>query len=192
MPAPQAGMNVPDADPSPAVSQLGGEWPVAGRVVGILADEDSDLEAVRTVRRALNNAGIVPLVIAPQGGFLGGPDGGVPVQRTYLTARSIEFDAVLIAGSGAPAPDAAQGRDAKAGQPGTTLDPRVALLLSESFRHAKAIGGWGPAATCLDAAVISSGAAGIVLGADPDDIVGQLTGLLAAHRVWERFPAQGA
>ena len=69
-------------------------------------------------RTALDAAGIVPLVIAPSGGFLGGTDGGIPVQRTYLTARSTEFDAVLVAGSGAPAPDAVPGRDAKAGEPG--------------------------------------------------------------------------
>jgi catalase len=85
-----------------------------------------------------------------------------------------------------------QGRDAKAGEPGTALDPRVVLLLSELFRHAKAIGGWGPAITCLDAASIPADAEGIALGEGPDEVVGQLIGLLAAHRAWERFPAQGA
>ena len=192
MPAPQASEQVEDAAPSPAVSQLGGSWPVAGRVVGIIADEDSDLDSVRAARTALDAAGIVPLVIAPSGGFLGGTDGGVPVQRTYLTARSTEFDAVLIAGSGAAAPDAVQGRDAKAGEPGASLDPRVVLLLSEMFRHAKAIGGWGPAVTCLDGASIPQDAAGIALGDGPDDVVAQLSELLAAHRAWERFPAAGA
>lgn len=44
------------------------------------------------------------MVIAPAGGTLGAEnDGGIPVQRTYLTARSTEFDAVIVAGSGAPA-----------------------------------------------------------------------------------------
>lgn len=191
MSAPQASESVEDAAPSPAVSQLGGSWPVAGRVVGIIADEDSDLDAVRAARAALDAAGIVPLVIAPAGGYLGGSDGGIPVQRTYLTARSTEFDAVLVAASGAPAADAAQGRDAKAGEPGASLDPRVVLLLSEMFRHAKAIGGWGPAVTCLDGASIPPDAAGIALGDGPDDVVAQLTELLAAHRAWERFPAAG-
>jgi catalase len=192
MPAPEATEQVEDATPSPAVSQIGGSWPVVGRIVGILSDEDSDLDAVRAAQTALDAAGIVPLVIAPSGGFLGGPDGGITVQRTYLTARSIEFDAVIVAASGAPAPDVAQGRDAKAGEPGASLDPRVVLLLSEMFRHAKAIGGMGPAATCLDAAGIPQGAAGIVLGDDADDVVAQLTDLLAAHRAWDRFPAAGA
>jgi catalase len=192
MPAPQASEAVEDAAPSPAVSQMGGSWPVAGRVVGIIADGDSDLDSVRAARTALDAAGIVPLVIAPAGGFLGGNDGGIPVHRTYLTARSTEFDAVLVAASGAPAADAAQGRDAKAGEPGASLDPRVVLLLSEMFRHAKAIGGWGPAVTCLDGASIPADAAGIALGEGPDDVVAQLTGLLAAHRAWDRFPAAGA
>jgi catalase len=163
---------------------------VAGRVVGIVADEDSDLEAVQAARTALDAAGIVPLVVAPSGGTLGADDGGIPVQRTYLTARSTEFDAVLIAGAGAPAKDAAQGRDAKAGEPGTALDPRIVLLLSEMFRHAKAIGGWGPAVNSLDAASIPSDAAGIALGDGPDDAVARLTELLAAHRAWERFPTE--
>lgn len=164
---------------------------MAGRVVGIIAGEDSDLDAVRAARAALDAAGIVPLLIAPAAGFLGGADGGIPVQRTYLTARSTEFDAVLVAASGAPAAGAAQGRDAKAGEPGASLDPPVVLLLSEMFRHAKAIGGWGPAVTCLAGASIPPDAAGIALGDGPDDVVAQLTGLLAAHRAWERFPAVG-
>ena len=192
LPAPQASEQVEDAALSPAVSQLGGSWPVAGRVVGIIADEDSDLDSVRSARAALDAAGIVPLVIAPAGGFLGGAESGIPVQRTYLTARSTEFDAVVVAASGAPAKDATQGRDAKAGEPGASLDPRVVLLLSEMFRHAKAIGGWGPAVTCLDGASIPTDAAGIALGEGPDDVVAQLAGLLAAHRAWDRFPAAGA
>ncbi|UKA55590.1 catalase [Arthrobacter sp. FW305-BF8] len=190
MPAPDATEDVPDAQPSPAVSQLGKTWPVAGRVVGIVADESSDLEAVRDARKALDAAGIVPLVIAPSGGTLGGEaDGGIPVQRTYLTARSTEFDAVIVAGSAAPADDAEQGLDAKAGEPGASLDPRVVLLLSEAFRHAKAIGAWGSGSAGVDAASIPDDAAGVVLGDDAGQVVPQIQELLAAHRVWERFPA---
>jgi catalase len=190
MPAPEATEDVPDAQPSPAVSQLGKTWPVAGRVVGIVADESSDLEAVRDARKALDDAGIVPLVIAPSGGTLGGEaDGGIPVQRTYLTARSTEFDAVIVAGSGAPADDAEQGLDAKAGDPGASLDPRIVLLLSEAFRHAKAIGAWGSGSAGVDAAGIPDGAAGVVLGDSAGHVVPRIQELLAAHRAWERFPA---
>ncbi|MFC7848787.1 catalase [Arthrobacter sp. NPDC057388] len=193
MPVPEATEDVPEAQPSPALSQLGKTWPVAGRVVGIVADESSDLEAVRDARKALDDAGIVPLVIAPSGGTLGGEaDGGIPVQRTYLTARSTEFDAVILAGSVAPADDAEQGLDPKAGEPGASLDPRIVLLLSETFRHAKAIGAWGSGSAGLDAARIPDDAAGVVLGDSAGQVVPQIQELLGAHRAWERFPAAAA
>ena len=193
LPAPDATVDVPDAQPSPALSQIGLAWPVAGRVVGIVADGTADLDAVRAARKELDAAGIVPLVIAPAGGILGSEnDGGIPVQRTYLTARSTEFDALIVAGSAAPASDAEQGLDAKAGEPGSSLDPRVVLLLSEAFRHAKAIGAWGSGSAAVDAASIPQDAAGVVVGEAPDAVVPAIQELLAAHRVWERFPASGA
>ncbi|MFJ6347720.1 catalase [Pseudarthrobacter oxydans] len=193
LPAPEATEQVPDSDPSPALSQIGGTWPVAGRVVGILADADSDLAAVNAARKALDAEGIVPLVIAPAGGFLGPEnDGGVPVQRTYLTARSTEFDAVIVAASAAPAPDAAPGLDAKAGAPGGGTDPRAVLLLTEAYRHAKAIGTWNSGTEALAAAGIPQDTPGIVSADDAESLVSELTALLAAHRVWERFPASAA
>jgi catalase len=71
---------------------------------------------------------MVPLVIAPSGGVIEAEHGpAMTVQRSYLTARSTEFDAVIVAGGGTPAADAIPGRDAKAGEPGATLDPRVVL-----------------------------------------------------------------
>jgi catalase len=114
------------------------------------------------------------------------------VQRTYLTARSTEFDAVIIAAAAAPAPDAAPGLDAKAGAPGGALDPRAVLLLTEAFRHAKAIASLDSAAPALAAAGIPQDAPGIVSGNDVGALVKELTGLMAAHRVWERFPAASA
>lgn len=193
MPAPGATVQVADAEPSPAVSQVGGSWPVAGRVVGILADASSDVAQVSAAREALNAEGIVPLVIAPTGGILAGDDGaGVPVQRTYLTARSTEFDAVIVAGAGKPAPDATQGRDAKAGEPAVAVDPRVALLLLEAFRHAKAIAAWGSGTEALAAAGVSADGPGIAVGEGPDAVIPAVLDLLAAHRAWDRFPAMGA
>lgn len=159
-------------------------------MVGILADDGSNLAAVETAQRALDAQGIVPLVIAPSRGFLGAEnDGGVPVQRTYLTARSTEFEAIIVATTAAPAPDAAPGLDAKAGAPGNTVDPRVALLLTEAFRHAKAIASIDTGEAALNSAGIPQDAPGIGSGADAEAVVAELSGLLAAHRVWDRFPA---
>jgi catalase len=159
---------------------------VAGRKIGIVVDSSSDLGAVSQARQQVIEADMVPVVVAPRGGDLGE---GVEADRSYLTARSVEFDAIVLAGPGAPAPDAAPGRDAKAGAPVADLavDSRVALLLSEAFRHAKALGtagepGW------LEAAGIPAGAEGVVTGS-LSDVIGEFTTLLATHRVWDRFPA---
>ncbi len=56
---------------------------------------------------------MVPLVIAPTCGVLDTDGGPVTVQRTFATARSTEFDAILVAGAPAPGADAYGARDAK-------------------------------------------------------------------------------
>jgi catalase len=165
---------------------------VAGRVVGIIADPSSDLSQVDVARKALDDEGIVPLVIAPTGGALSSDGLSVTVQRTFLTARSTEFDALLVAGGQHPAPDATAGRDAKAGEPAGAPDPRIALMLSEAYRHAKAIGFWGSGSAVLDAAGIPQAAAGVAAGDDAASVTSAVSELLAAHRAWERFPATGA
>ncbi|SDY36622.1 catalase [Modestobacter sp. DSM 44400] len=191
LPAPAATQPPADVQPSPALSQVGKEWPTTGRVIGIVADESSDLASVRTVRDAVFAGGMVPLVIAPAGGMLGGGSGDpVVVQRTFLTARSVEFDAILLAGTPAPAPDATPSMDAKAGAPSTPqLDPRIALMLSEGYRHCKALGGWADSVDAFAAVGCSAGTPGVVLGEDPSAVLAQVVALLAKHRVWERFPA---
>ncbi|MFD8595295.1 catalase [Kitasatospora sp. NPDC059646] len=183
LPAPEA--ETVDIDPSPALSQLGGRWPVAGRTVGILTGPDTDPDALAAVREAALAADLVPLVVAATGGD---PDS---VQRSFATARSVEFDAVLLAGTPAPAGDATPARDARAAGPDDTVDPRIVLLLGEAWRHAKAIGGWGPARDALAAAGLPADGEGVVLGDDPVRVLREVADLLAEHRVWKRFPAPG-
>ncbi|MCU7826839.1 catalase [Kitasatospora sp. DSM 101779] len=194
LPAPEASAH-PEATPSPALSQVGRSWPTDGRVVGIVAGPAGELEALAAARRAVLAADMVPLVVAPTGGRLTA-DGADPVdvQRTFATARSVEFDAVLLAGAPAPGGDADGGRDAKAGGPsGPTadVDPRITLMVGEAWRHAKAIGGWNGAERALRAAGIPADAPGVVLGDDGESVLGRITDLLAAHRVWDRFPPPG-
>ena len=192
LPAPEPTRPLPDVAPSPVLSQLGREWPADGRMVGIVVDAEADLDGVALIRTEIFAAGMVPLLIAAHGGMVG----GLPVQRTFATGRSIEFDALLLAGAPAPAPDALPGRDAKAGAAGakagaagaTPVDPRVLLLVQESWRHAKVIGGWGAGVRVLEQAGVT-GAPGVVTGDSATDVLGGVQGLLAAHRVWDRFPA---
>ena len=183
LPAPSPTVEYDEPEPSPALSQIGETWPSDGRMIGIVVDPDGDLDAVKEARRTILGAGMVPLLIGPHGGML---EDGLPVQRTFGTGRSVEFDAVLVAGAAPPAADALVSRDSKAGAAGTaTVDPRVVLLLEECFRHAKAIGAWGPGRDVLDAAAVAG--AGVVTGDDAAEVLEQVQELLGAHRVWERF-----
>ncbi|MFG2621239.1 catalase [Streptomyces sp. NPDC048507] len=186
-----------DVEPSPALSQIGRSWPLDGRTVGIVAGPGSEAKGVAAAAKAVRAAGMMPLVIAPTGGALGTGKNAVTVQRTFATARSTEFDALLIAGAPAPAADAAGARDAKAGagrgknrrSAAPATDPRVLLLVSEMYRHAKAIGGWAGAGAVLAEAAVPGGAPGVVEAATPAAAVKALAGLVAEHRVWNRFPA---
>jgi catalase len=193
LPAPEASRPVVDVAPSAALSQVGGTWPPDGRMIGILVDPAGSLEGVRAVRSAVMAAGMVPLLIGPFGGEL---EPGLPVQRTLLTARSVEFDAVLLAGSPGPAPDATAARDVKAegdvpAGGGAPLDPRVRLLVEEAFRHSKVLGAWGAGVEALRASGCLPGA-GVVTGDDGETVLAGVLEALARHRVWERFPVGAA
>ncbi|GHH50719.1 catalase [Streptomyces candidus] len=191
LPAPEPTVPLASVEPSPALSQIGKTWPTDGRIIGIVAGADGDLAGLRAVRQAVLDADMVPLVIAPAGGKLDvGQGEPVTVQRTFATARSIEFDAILLAGTPQAGADAFGARDAKADELSTvTTDPRALLLVSEAYRHGKAIGGWSGALPVLEAAGVPDLAPGVVLGDDGGEVLRTITGLLAKHRVWERFPA---
>ncbi|MEV0133011.1 catalase [Dactylosporangium sp. NPDC050688] len=185
LPAPQPTVPLTETRPSPALSQVGAVWPVDGRMVGIVVDPDGDLDGLATLRETVFTAGMVPLLIAPHGGLVG----GLPVQRTFATARSVEFDALLLAGAPVPAPDALPARDAKAGaSTAANVDPRVLLMVEECWRHAKVIGAWGAGATVLTAAGVA-GTPGVVGGDEAAAVFPQVLELMGAHRVWERFLA---
>ncbi|GAA0501559.1 catalase [Paractinoplanes deccanensis] len=184
LPAPKPTIELAEPAPSPALSQVGGEWPPDGRIVGIVVGPDgTDVPGLAEVRTAIQTAGMVPLIIAPHGGKVG----GLPVQRTFATARSIEFDAILVGAAPVPAPDAIPARDDKAGA-ATSVDPRVVLLLDEAWRHAKAIGAWGEGTEALQQAGIA-GTPGVVAAESAAAALTEVQQLMAAHRVWERFPA---
>ncbi|MFF8553664.1 catalase [Streptomyces sp. NPDC015501] len=190
LPAPAAGTRLADPAPSPALSQLGQEWPLDGRIIGIVADADADLDGVRSVRQTILDAGMVPLVIAPAGGAIGPDDAPVTVQRTFTTARSIEFDALLVAGAPAPGADGYGARDAKVDDVAAAaagIDPRVLLLITEAFRHGKAVGAWAGGLETLRAAGIAPDAPGVAASDDPAAVLEGLSGMLARHRVWDRF-----
>jgi catalase len=184
LPAPEPTIALADPPPSPVLSQVGQQWPSDGRMVGIVVDPDGDLAGVEELRQAIFAAGMVPLLVGPHGGMVG----GMAVQRTFATARSVEFDVVLVAGAPVPAPDALPSRDAKAGAADSNVDPRVVLLLEEAYRHCKVIGAWGDGTTALEAAGVT-GTPGIVRGESAAEVLERVQEQMAYHRVWERFAA---
>ena len=68
----------------------------------------------------------------------------------------------------------------------------MALLLQECHRHAKAIGAWGQGKDALTVSGLPVSDAGVVTGDSGADVLAEVQELMAAHRVWERFPASVA
>jgi catalase len=192
MVAPAPTIEVSDADPSPALSQVGTPFPADGRKVGIVVDAASDTQLAAAVVAAVTEVKMMPLVVGPHGGMLE----ELTVSRTYAVARSFEFDALVVIG-GAPAPDAMPGLDARAGEPQAqavpatgqgALDPRIGLILSEMWRHCKVVAAVGDdGSRALAIAGIPAEGPGVVSETDPQSAVMSVAQLLELHRVWERF-----
>src|SRR5580698_1347882 len=172
LPAP-GGSPAPEAALSPALSQIVTEpGPIAGRKIGIIADTGADLAGIAAIRKAAAKLGATALVIAPVGGVLGSGARTETVDRTLLTTRSVEFDALVVAGGTSPAGDI-----------------KLTVLLQEAFRHCKAVGAWGDGIAILESAGIFPGAPGVVTG----DTAGKpftdrLTAAVGLHRAWDRAP----
>ncbi|WP_194422332.1 catalase [Microbacterium abyssi] len=161
LPTPAASIALDDVEPSPALRMVGEEWPVDGRVVGIVATAETDEAELTAVREQLHAAGVLPLVIAPTGGMIG----GVPVQRSFDTATSVELDGVVVLTA--------------------TDDRRAVAVLEEAFRHAKAIGIAEGAAEVLSSVGFDTDADGVSTGS-ASAVVAALLDLLPRHRVWQR------
>ena len=170
MPAPK-GAPADDVEPSAALSQIpDGPGPISGRVVGIVATRNADLAGIGKLRKAMAASGAVVRVIAPVGGELKKGRATIVVDRTLLTTRSIEFDAVLVAN----------------GTAGLS-DIKLTVLLQEAFRHCKAIGAWGDGVTVLRDAGIDIAAPGVLLSDGVDKgAIGAIVEAVGLHRAWER------
>ncbi len=181
---PKPTVDIAEVTPSLALTQIGESWPVAGRQIGIIVGDGVDESAVTAVQTAAQAADVVALVVGPHGGKIG----GLTVHRTYANAASIEFDALVLVGDLPPAPDAMVSGDAKAGvrAPGSAVDPRVAKLIEEAWRHSKALAAVGDSPALADAGITAEHA-GVVVGTAKDVGAGLLE-LLGKHRAWERFP----
>ncbi len=171
------GLPAPDGDPtepttlSPALSLvIDAPGPIDGRKVGVILAEGGDLAGVAKLREAVEKAGAVLHVISARGGDLSKGNRTEIIERTFLTTRSIEFDAVVVADGS-----------------GDIRDVRVDVLLQETYRHCKAIAAWGDGQDLLTAAGIDVEAPGVLVSAGAT--VAHRKALLKAiglHRAWDR------
>ncbi|TFV90002.1 catalase [Blastococcus sp. CT_GayMR16] len=177
------GLPVPAPEPvdhiaeSPALRQIKPTpFPIAGRIVGVVAGPGADLDGIATLRKALEAEGALLRVIAPNGGQLAKGKNVEIVERTFATGRSIEFDAIVVA-DGAP----------KDG------DFRALVMLQETFRHLKAVGAWGDGVEVLAAAGIDPEAPGVLTGKKASaKLAAGLIAALGLHRAWDRTPLVAA
>ncbi len=170
LPAPK-GSPAADPVPSPALSQIvTTPGPITGRVIGVVAADGADLAGINKLRRAVEAQGAVLRLLAPSGGMIKKGRSTQTVERTFLTTRSIEYDAVVVA----------------AGNP-SLKDIKLTILLGELFRHCKVIGAWGDGKQVLTAAGIDLTAPGILLAegvAKP--YTTDLFTAIGLHRAWAR------
>jgi catalase len=146
--APPSGTPTESRQASPALSMVVEEpGPIEGRKVGVVVGPDGgDLSGVAKLRAALDKEGAVLHVVAAAGGTVGKGARTEVVERTFLTTRSVEFDAVVVAGGA-----------------GVLDDVKVDVLLQEAYRHCKPIAAWGDGAQLLADAGLDTSAPGVLL-----------------------------
>lgn len=166
-----SGKPIDDPLISPALSLIVDEpGPIDARQVGVIVAEKGDLAGVAKLREALDKEGAVLHVISAHGGKLRKGNRTEIIERTFLTTRSIEFDALVVAhGSG------------------SIRDVKVDVLLQEVYRHCKAIAAWGDGKDLLSAAGIDLTAPGVLVS--DKATAAQRKELIVAmglHRAWDR------
>jgi catalase len=170
LPAPE-GKPATDVTPSAALTQIVIEpGPITGRSIGIIADNNSDLAGIAKLRNAAEKYGVAIHIVAPVGGVLSDGTHTEIIDRTLLTTRSVEFDAIVVAAGTSP-----------------VADLKLVLLLQEAYRHCKTIAAWGDGREILTACTIALDAPGVLTG---KAVAKQFSDLLFAamglHRAWDR------
>lgn len=148
-------------------------FPPDGRVVHILATDGCDINGIRTLCAAFSSASVTAHVFVPRKGVLVGDDPStfVAVDQTFLTASSVEADALIVAfGTSAP-----------------QTDVGVHIWTPTAFRHHKTIAAWGDGSELLLASGIGDAGPGLLLAELADEtFAGVVLALLGAHRHWDR------
>ncbi|MGW1956007.1 catalase [Streptomyces sp. NPDC001920] len=181
---------------SPALSleSLRGDGSIRTRQIAVLVADGVDVAQVTSVREALTAEGAVVEALAPTDGTVTGTDGDrLVVDRALPTVASVLYDAVLVPGGPADAPDAA-------------ADPDAMRFVRDCYRHGKPVGALGSGVGVLSA-LKPEGVRlsaefhrtvtdqGVVTDTSPgpatQEFLQAFRTALQAHRHWGRPPVHG-
>jgi catalase len=165
---------------SPGLGMENGAASIASRRVAVLVAPGVEVGALRAIQQALQDGGARCEVIAANLGSVATAAGQqLPIDRTFCTASSVLYDAVLVPGGTSAQTLAAHGD--------------AVHFVQEAYRHCKTIGVIGEGAQLLRTLGLGDDAAavpGIVVGRnDPPSrpqLAQEFIAALAKHRHWSR------
>ncbi|GIP28903.1 catalase-2 [Paenibacillus sp. J23TS9] len=176
---------------SPALSQLNTAKSAATRKIAVLAANGFDSAEMKAVLAALQGAGVTAEIISEHLGMITGTEGDQQqVKQTFLTADSVLYDAVYIAGGEESIAQIGMIREA-------------VNFIIEAYNHFKTIGAAGKALGLLGTAgihvaspdqpvgnlEISLTDTGLIISSDAEsgqDFGQKLVDAIAMHRHWDR------
>jgi catalase len=150
------------------------------RKIAILAADGADEASLMKMKKALEAEGAVTHVIAPKLGFITAEnDKEIPVDQSLLTAASVLYDAVYVAGGTNNA---------------ATLEAEPAAIhfLNEAFKHCKAIAAHSSSLQVLQATYFSKKIQdkkreeGVLIDEDMKRLSANFIKAIAQHRFWSR------
>jgi catalase len=154
---------------SPALSQLNTVKSPKTRKVGVIVGSTVSSEAAE-ILQSLKESGIQGECISDKLGKRIADDGSeLEIMHTFLTATSVIFDAIYVAGGSGDA----------------TFKKNALHFVNEAFAHFKPIGGTHEGQQWLNEAELT-GQPGVVSGYGKDEFVQNFTEAIAVHRHWNR------
>ncbi|MEO5563217.1 MAG: catalase, partial [Chitinophagaceae bacterium] len=155
------------------------------RKIAILAADGVDAESLTQIKNDLEAEGAGVEVIAPHHGFIiAENDKPIEVNQSFLTAASVLYDAVYVAG----------GTNCVAT---LAAEPDPVHFLNEAFRHCKAIAAHADAIQVLketyfgkklpkDQTNETAQMEGVIVNDNMKKLSGQFISAIAQHRFWDR------
>ena len=185
LPGPARGAAAPGVAPSLSMADQQGS--PATRKVAVLLADGYDHASLAPVLEQIEGAGAKPMVVSTRLGSLYGDGGEMEVDKTFSTAASVVFDAVLVPG-GEGSVQALQ------------AEGDAVHFVNEAFKHAKPLAAIGAGVGLLRDArlpsveladdgggtVTDQGVVTIGSGADVGELASGFLDAIAAHRHWGR------